>query len=124
MRRLGGNLPSEASACTLSQRSESALQRGRQIAHLVPYDRWALAKARGLSANPLFVTRCLDRRERRPLSVASFLRWQKLAAQHVLLVSTRSHNVANAHITKAHKIWWAVGTKISSGCCKQELYDW
>ena len=37
-RLLGGTLASEASAGTLSQRSESALQRGRQIAHLVPYD--------------------------------------------------------------------------------------
>src|SRR6266699_6146322 len=37
-RLLGGTIASEASACTLSQRSESALQRGRQIAHLVPYD--------------------------------------------------------------------------------------
>jgi hypothetical protein len=72
----------------------------------------------------LFVTRRLDRRERRPLSFASFLRWQKLAAQNVLLFSTGSHNVPNAHLTKADWIWWAVGTKISSGCCKQELYDW
>ena len=58
------------------------------------------------------------------MSLASFLRWQKLAAQHVLPVSTGSHNVPNAHITKADRIWWAVGMKISSGCCNQELYDW
>ena len=30
--------------------------------------------------------------------------------------------VADAHITKADRIWWAVGLKISSGCCKQESY--
>jgi hypothetical protein len=66
----------------------------------------------------LFVTRRLDRRERRPLSLASFLGWQKLAAQHVLRFSTGSHNVPDAHITKADRIWWAVRMKISSGCCK------
>jgi len=31
--------------------------------------------------------------------------------------------VPNAHNTKANRIWWAVGMKISSGCGKQELYD-
>ena len=30
----------------------------------------------------------------------------------------------NAHIAKADRIWWAVGMKIRSGRCKQELYDW
>lgn len=113
----------DASFCTLSQRIEPALQRERHIAQLVPYDRWVLANARSLSPNQMFVARRLDRRERRPLSLASFPRWQKLAAQHVLLFSTGRHNVPNAHITKAHRIWWAVGMKISSGCCKQELYD-
>jgi hypothetical protein len=77
-----------------------------------------------LSPNPLFVSRRLDRRERHPLSLGSFLSWQKLAAQHVLRFSTGSHNVSNAHITKADRIWWAVGMKISSGCGKQKLYDW
>jgi hypothetical protein len=55
--------------------------------------------------------------------VASFLRWQKLAAQHVLRFATGSHHVPNAHITKADRIWWAVGMKISRGCCKQKLDD-
>jgi hypothetical protein len=31
--------------------------------------------------------------------------------------------VANAHITKARRVCWAVSMKISSGCCKQELGD-
>jgi hypothetical protein len=49
--------------------------------------------------------------------------WQELAAKYVLLFSTVSHDVPNAHITKADRIWWAVGMKISSGCCKQKLHD-
>ena len=51
------------------------------------------------------------------------MRWQKLAAQHVLLILTGSHNVPDVHVTKADRIWWAVGTKIRSGCGKQGLYD-
>jgi hypothetical protein len=31
--------------------------------------------------------------------------------------------VAKAHITKAHRVRWAVGLKISSGGCQQNLYD-
>lgn len=80
-----------------------------------------MTNPRCLCPKPLFVSICLDRRERHPLSCASFLRGQKLAAQQVLLLSTGSHNVPKAHITKADRIWWAVGMKISSGCCKQEF---
>jgi hypothetical protein len=58
----------------------------------------------------------------RPRSLASFLRGQKLAAQHVLRSSTRSDDVPNAHIAKADRVRRAMGTKISSGGCKQELY--
>jgi hypothetical protein len=65
----------------------------------------------------------LDCRERCPLSLAWFLRWQKLAAQPVLHFSTGNQNVPNAHITKADRIWWAVGKKIRSGGGKQEFYD-
>src|SRR6266702_3832359 len=41
-------------------------------------------ETRRLSSIPLFVTRRLDRREGRPLRLASILHRQKLAAQHVL----------------------------------------
>src|SRR5512141_3146252 len=81
-RLLNGDLPSETAPGALSQRSDPALQRGRQIAHVLPYDRRALAKARSLSADPLFVTRRLDRREGRPVTRACSLCWQELAAQH------------------------------------------
>jgi hypothetical protein len=51
------------------------------------------------------------------------LRWQKLAAQPVLLFSSGTHDMPNAHITKADRIWWAVRMKIIGGGCQQELYD-
>jgi len=51
------------------------------------------------------------------------VRWQKLAAQHVPLISTGSRNAPNAHITKAGRIGCVVGMKISNSCCEQELYD-
>src|SRR5260370_5664598 len=38
---------------------------------------WTLAVALSLTPDPLFVTRSLDRRERRPFSLAFFLRWKK-----------------------------------------------
>src|SRR5438045_36583 len=112
-----------AGSIKLSQRIESALQRGRQVTLRVPHDRRALTEARGLSPNPLLVTRRLDRDERRPLSLASFLRWQKLAAQQVLLFPGASDDVPDAHTAKADRIWWAVGMKISRGRCQQELDD-
>ena len=32
--------------------------------------------------------------------------------------------MANADITKADRIWWAVGMKIRSSCGKQKFYDY
>ena len=46
--------------------------------------------------------------------MACFLRREKLIAQHVLVFSTGSLDVPDAHITKADRIRRAVGMKVGS----------
>jgi hypothetical protein len=53
-----------------------------------------------------------------PLTLVTVLRWQKLTAQQVLLFSTGSHDVPQANITEADRIWRAMGMKVSRGGCK------
>src|SRR4030095_7120951 len=85
--------------------------------------RGALAEGLSLSANPLLVARRLDRRESRPLASIILLLGQELAAQEILLFSSESHDVTQAHISEADRVCRPVRMKIICSRGQQELGD-